>query len=132
MRHRLHPPLPWVCALALLVTAGAHIPMIPEHLQEAPYIGILFILLSVVSLALAMAIVIRDLPVVWAASGTVTLLAAVAFLLSRTVGLPQIGDDIGNWSEPLGFAALVAEFATTGMAVLAVAQSRRLATPKHY
>ncbi len=27
----------------------------------------------------------------------------------RTIGLPQIGDDIGNWGEPLGIVAIIAE-----------------------
>jgi hypothetical protein len=131
MDHPLHSPLRWACALALLVTAGTHLPLVPEHLEEAPYVGVLFILLSLGSIALAVLIVVRDLPVVWAASGTVTLLALIAFLASRTVGLPQIADDIGNWTEPLGFPALAAELATTVLAVLAVGQSRRLAAPKH-
>ena len=131
MDHPLHSPLRWACALALLVTAGTHLPLVPEHLEEAPYVGVLFILLSLGSIALAVLIVVRDLPVVWAASGTVTLLALIAFLVSRTVGLPQIADDIGNWTEPLGFPALAAELATTVLAGLAVGQSRRLAAPKH-
>jgi hypothetical protein len=33
----------------------------------------------------------------------------VAFLASRTVGLPQIGDDVGNWTDPLSFPAVTAE-----------------------
>ncbi|MGH3502262.1 MAG: hypothetical protein ACRDQA_15455, partial [Nocardioidaceae bacterium] len=31
---------------------------------------------------------------------------------SRSAGLPQIGDDIGNWAEPLGMVAIVAEAIT--------------------
>jgi len=120
MSHSLHSPLRWVCALTLLVTAATHIPLVPEHLEEAPYVGVLFILLSAVSILLAAAILVRDLPLVWVTSGTVTLLAFVAFLVSRTIGLPEIGDDIGNWTEPLGFPALVAELATSALAVLAV------------
>jgi len=120
MDHPLHSPLRWACALALLVTAATHIPLVPDHLEEAPYVGVLFILLSVVSIALAALILVRDVPLVWAASGTVTLLAFVAFLVSRTIGLPQIGDDIGNWSDPLGFPALAAEVATVVLTALAI------------
>jgi ATP phosphoribosyltransferase len=39
----------------LLSTAGTHIPLVPMHLEEAPYIGVLFILLSAVSIVLAVA-----------------------------------------------------------------------------
>jgi hypothetical protein len=127
MDHPLHSPLRWACALALLVTAGTHIPLIPDHLEEAPYVGVLFIVLSAVSIALAALVMVRDLPLVWVASGTVTLLAVVAFLLSRTVGLPQIGDDIGNWTEPLGFPALAGEVATVVLAGLAIRRAHAAA-----
>jgi hypothetical protein len=131
MDHPLHSPLRWACALALLVTAGTHIPLIPEHLEEAPYVGVLFIVLSVVSIALAALVMVRDVPLVWVASGTVALLAVAGFLVSRTVGLPQIGDDIGNWTEPLGFPALVGEVATVVLAGLAIrrASAAAPATP---
>lgn len=33
----------------------------------------------------------------------------VGYVLSRTVGIPQDRDDIGNWSDPLGVASLVIE-----------------------
>jgi hypothetical protein len=131
MDHPLHSPLRWACALALLVTAGTHIPLIPEHLEEAPYVGVLFIVLSVVSIALAALVMVRDVPLVWVASGTVALLAVAGFLVSRTVGLPQIGDDIGNWTEPLGYPALVGEVATVVLAGLAIrrASAAAPATP---
>lgn len=118
MDHSLHSPLRWACACTLLVTAATHIPLIPEHLHEAPYVGVLFILIAVVSIVLAVAIVVRDLPLVWMTSGTVTLLAFVAFLVSRTVGLPQISDDIGNWTDPLGYPALAGELVTFVLAAL--------------
>lgn len=102
--------------IALLVTAGTHVPLIGEHLEEAPYVGWLFIVLSAVSVVLAVLLVVRDSRAVWLAAGVTTLLAFVAFVLSRTIGLPQIGDDIGNWSEPLGFPAIVAELIVTVVA----------------
>jgi hypothetical protein len=111
----------------LLVNAGVHIPLVPEHLDEAPYIGVLFILLSVACIVLAVVIVVVDTTWVWAASGTISLLALVAFVLSRTVGLPQIGDDVGNWTDPLGFPALASEALTVALA--AGALRRRTATP---
>lgn len=106
LRHLLRPLL----VVALFVTGAAHIPVIPEHLQEAPYIGALFIALSVTSFVLAAVIVVRDVPAVYVVTAIVTGLAIFAYLLSRAVGLPQIGDDIGNWFEPLGVVAVIAEF----------------------
>jgi hypothetical protein len=123
----VRPPWRWLTALLLLVNAGVHIPLVPEHLDEAPYIGVLFILLSVACIVIAFVIVVVDTTWVWAASGTISVLALVAFVLSRTVGLPQIGDDVGNWTDPLGFPALASEALTVALA--AGALRRRTATP---
>ena len=64
--------------------------------------------------------VVADTTLVWVASAVVTALALAGFLLSRTVGLPQIGDDIGNWTEPLGFPAVGAEALVVVLAGLVV------------
>lgn len=102
--------------IALLVTAATHVPLIRDHLEEAPYVGWLFIVLCAVSVGLAVLLAVRDSRAVWFASGATTLLATIAFLLSRTVGLPQISDDIGNWTDPLGFPAVAAELVVTVVA----------------
>lgn len=96
-------------AVVLLIVAAVHVPVTPEHLQEATYIGVLFIALSVVCVALATLLLIADSRPVWFASVIVNALAVGAYVVSRTTGLPQIGDDVGNWTEPLGMAAVVAE-----------------------
>jgi hypothetical protein len=63
---------------------------------------------------------------VWLISGAVCLAAVVAFLASRTVGLPQIGDDVGNWTEPLGIPAVASEALVVVVAWLHL-RSRRTA-----
>jgi len=117
---RLGSPLRWAAAVLLLVTAATHVPLVPVHLAEAPYIGMLFIALSVASIVLAVLLLRWDSPAVWSACGSMMLLAVVAFLASRTVGLPQISDEVGNWSEPLGFPALAAEALTAVVAFVAL------------
>jgi hypothetical protein len=110
------------CGSALLVTAAVtHLPLIREHLEEAPYVGWLFLALSVACLALAVVVLLVDHPVVWGLAALTCLAAAIGFFLSRTVGLPQIGDDVGNWTEPLGFPAVASEIL---LAVLAYAHLR--------
>ncbi len=115
-------PAAWCASFLLLVAAGTHIPLIEAHLEEAPYIGWLFIMLSVVCIALAVAIVLVDNPGVWVLSAAVCLAAVVGFLASRTVGLPQIRDDVGNWTDPLGIPAVASEVL---MVVLAWTHLRR-------
>jgi len=99
----------WCASFLLLIAAGAHVPLIQDHLEEAPYVGWLFIALTIICVALAVLIVVVDHPSVWVIAGLTCLAAAVAFLASRTIGLPQIGDDVGNWTEPLGLPALASE-----------------------
>ena len=118
-------PAQWCASFLLLVAAGTHIPLIEDHLDEAPYVGWLFIALSVVCIALAVVILFVDNPGVWLISGAVCLAAVVAYLASRTVGLPQIEDDVGNWTEPLGLPAVASEAL---MAVLAYVHLRRRRT----
>jgi hypothetical protein len=118
--------LRYPAALLAVVAGLAHVPVTPEHLNEAKYIGILFLALTIVCVVLAAALLIWDSPIVWAAIGGACLLAVAAFVLSRTVGLPLISDDIGNWTERLGVVSVLTE---TGVAVLsaaALAKGRRL------
>jgi hypothetical protein len=116
-------PAQWCASFLLLVAAGTHIPLVRAHLEEAPYVGWLFIALSAVCIVLAVAILFVDNPGVWIISGAVCLAAVVAFLASRTIGLPQIGDDVGDWTEPLSIPAVASEVL---MVVLACAHVRRM------
>lgn len=124
-RHALHSPDRGAAVLALLVTSATHVPLIREHLAEAPYVGWLFVALSVVAVALAAVLLVADTPAVWTATGVVGAASVLAFLLSRTIGLPQIGDDVGNWSEPLGYPALTAEAIVTLAALITLVRSAR-------
>ena len=51
-------------------------------------------------------------------------LAILGYVISRTIGLPQIGDDIGNWLEPLGVVAVIAE-ATACLSAVAIGLKAR-------
>jgi hypothetical protein len=115
-------PSQWTASTLLLVAAAVHIPLIADHLEEAPYIGILFIALSVVCVALAGVILLLDTAAVWLLSASTCLAAVVAFLASRTVGLPQMSDDIGSWSKPLSFPALASEVLLVTLAVIHLAK----------
>lgn len=107
--HARRSPDRGAAVLALLVTAGTHLPLIGEHLEEAPYVGWLFIGLTAGALLLAVVLLVDDSTLAWAATGVLAGAAIVAFVLSRTAGLPGIGDDIGNWTDPLSYPALAAE-----------------------
>jgi hypothetical protein len=117
-------PSQWCASFLLLVAAGTHIPLIQDHLEEAPYVGWLFIVLSVVCIALAVVVLFVDHVGVWVLSAAVCLAAVVGFLASRTVGLPQIRDDVGNWTDPLGFPAVGSEALMVALAWLRIRATR--------
>lgn len=120
-----HSQWRWSAAVFLLANATIHLYLAPMHLTEAPYIGALFIALSTACLILAMLLTFLDNAMVWAATGVVSVLALIAFLASRTVGLPQLDDDIGNWTDPLGYLNLAVEVLTVAVATAAL-RPRRL------
>ena len=111
-----------VLVAASLVTAAAHVPVTGEHLEEAFYIGALFIALEVASVALAVILLRRPSRAALLASSLTGVLAVLALVLSRTVGLPLIGDDVGNWTEPLATISLVAELVMAIGGALAAAR----------
>lgn len=102
---------PWrgPLAAASVIAAAAHVPVTGEHLEEALYIGVLFIALEVVSVALAVVVLLRPSRAVYGTIAVVGALAVAALVVSRTIGLPLIQDDIGNWTEPLATVSIVAE-----------------------
>ena len=99
----------WPAAAALSATAAIHMTLVPEHLRQAPYAGALFIALSVAALAAAILPSATNHELVWLGAGAISPGALVAYFLSRSVGLPSMSDDIGDWANPLGLAAVACE-----------------------
>lgn len=101
--------LRYPAAAAALAAGLAHVPVTPEHLAEAPYIGVLFILLTVTCVLGTVALLVSDSVFVWLSLGGAAALAVIAYVVSRTLGLPMMADDIGNWLEPLGVLSIATE-----------------------
>jgi hypothetical protein len=49
-------------------------------------------------------------------------LAILGYVATRLVGFPMLGDDVGNWLEPLGLASIGSE-AVVVVAAIAVLRS---------
>lgn len=111
-RHHTSPYLRWAAVASLITTAAVHTALAPAHLREAPYAGVLFIALSATALTIAASLVRRNNELAWMAAGLISVTALLAYAVSRSIGLPSLGDDIGDWLNPLGIVAMVSETAT--------------------
>ena len=111
-----------LAGVALIHLLDAH-----DTFAAAPYKGWLYVCLIVGSLATAAVLVRRSDARAWTAALLLPLGAIVAFVLSRTVGLPNGADDIGNWWEPLGLASLFVEGSLVMLAA-AVLNARGMAS----
>jgi len=115
--------LRWVLAPAALVAAAAHLPVIGPHLAEAPYMGVLFIVLTAACVALAAAVMVMDTMAVYALAALTCGLAIVGYIATRLVAFPLLADDAGNWFEPMGVLSVGSEaivVLSAGMAFRAV------------
>lgn len=114
-------PWRWAVAAAAITGAAAHVPVVGPHLDEAPYMGALFIVLTAACLALAAAAPLSDGPVVYGLAVLTCGLAIVGYAATRLVAFPQLADDVGDWFEPLGVVSIIAE------ATVVIASVRALA-----
>ena len=120
-----------VVAAAAAAAAAAHLPVIGEHLSEAPYMGVLFIVLTVGCLLIAAACLVHDAVVVCGAAIVTCGLAIIGYAATRLVAFPMLADDVGNWFEPLGIIAVLSEVVVVVAALTAV--RRFLADgPRHH
>ena len=92
-----------------------HALLVPDHLEEKFYIGVLFAVGGAVMLVVAAALVAGSRPMTaWLTGVAVSLGMIIGFGLSRTVGLPD-GYYEPGWEPPYGPLSLIVE----GLFVLA-------------
>lgn len=98
-----------VGAIALAAVAVIHVLDFPSTVAATPLIGYGYLLLIGAALAAAAMLMTVPGPRVWLLADLVAAGAVLAYLLSRTTGLPTDHLDIGNWNCALGIAALSTE-----------------------
>jgi hypothetical protein len=94
--------------------------------SETRYVFWLYMALVVACVVTAAAVLFhRSRAALLAAAGLAAAVIA-AYVLDRTVGLPNASGDIGNWVEPLGLASLVVEglVVATGLGGFVAARAR--------
>jgi hypothetical protein len=75
-------------AAALALEIAVHAALVPDHLAEMPYVGVLFALSVVLLVPSLVVLVVRPGAAAWLAGAALCAGLAVAFVVSRTVGLP--------------------------------------------
>ncbi|MFJ6608060.1 serine/threonine-protein kinase [Streptomyces lydicus] len=113
-----------VAAVCALLSAVAHLLIVPEHLKEMPYMGILFLIGSAALLVAAGGLARRNPVPAWLLGTLVSGGMLLGFALSRTVGLPNYQE--AGWDPPYGVLCMVAEvaFIITFVAWCGVAKTR--------
>src|SRR3954447_7172943 len=97
---------------------------------ETRYLFWMYVALIVGCVAVAGAVLFTRSRAAFLAAAGLAGSAALGYVLSRTTGLPNAKDDIGNWTEPLGLASLFVEggvVAVAGAAFLVTRRSPRTA-----
>ena len=99
--------------VALLGIAATHVFELPDKLEEsaARYQGVLFIALIVGCVLMAAIATRAPTRPWWTGVLALSALPLIAYVISRSAGLPGGDDDIGAWTEPSGIASLVFESA---------------------
>jgi hypothetical protein len=99
----------WVGIIAILLSGLIHLYNAPDEYREARYMGILFFLYFVASLASALGIYRGELSWGWILGGLLCIGAIIGYLLSRTVGLPSM--EVEGWGPPLAYFSIFLELA---------------------
>jgi hypothetical protein len=110
---------PRVVGALLLIAAGViHFAELGD--VEVPYLVVGFFLSALFTVAGAVLLLTRAPRLGWLLGGTVAGLTLVGYLLSRSVGLPGLDEEVGAWAEPLGILSVVVEAAAAGLAIWAL------------
>ena len=115
----------WALSLCVAISAVAHIPVVGEHLREAPCMGEEFLVLIVGCALIGIAALVCDSSALYLLAVITCGLAIAGYAATRIVAFPRLEDDVGNWFEPLGVVSIIAESATVAIALCALASGRR-------
>ncbi len=115
--------------LALGGIALIHFLDIFAKFDETPYLGVAYIGLIVACLTTAGGLVRSGSRPLWIFAAVLAGTTMLAYITSRSVGLPAATGDIGNWTEPLGLASLFVEGVVVAVGTYAALARPPMGTP---
>ena len=120
-----------LAALGLVAVAGLHLAAAGDEWGDARGLFWLFVGLAVVCSALAVRLWLGVDRWAWSGVSALCTAAIAGYVLSRSTGLPGATDDIGDWSNTLGLAALAVEVALLPLASVLRSPDGRV-RPQHH
>lgn len=118
----------WAAAAGVAAIGGLHVAAAGPEWADTRGLFWMFIALAAVCGALAVRLLAGVDHWSWAAVLGLAVLPLAGYVVSRWTGLPGATDDVGDWANPLGIAAVVVELALVPVA-LALRPARRLGVP---
>jgi hypothetical protein len=97
-----------------------------SQFHKHPFVFALYVALMAGTLAVALLLLRTDSRLAWGLVALMAGLTFTAFTLSRTTGLPNFHDDVGNWTDPLGLSSLFVEGLATLLGLYKVATTPRI------
>jgi hypothetical protein len=93
-------------------------------LKDPAYLGYGYWMLELAGVICAVLLFTHTRSISWVLALGVAAGPLIGITISRSIGLPDATDDIGNWFEPLGMLAMVVEFALVALSVSVLTRSR--------
>jgi hypothetical protein len=103
------PTVKWLAIAAILGTGLIHVVEARDAFGDATYKGLLFVSNGVGALAAAIGIYRDQRALGWLLGLLVAGGAILAYIASRTIGLPGLPAEPDAWLEPMGVASLLCE-----------------------
>lgn len=99
----------WAGVALILLIGAIHLLETPEYFEITLYLGVLFAANVVVSVVVAIGVYRGSRTWGWLLGAVISGLSLVAYLVSRTFGLPGFAAGVGAWDEPLGTVSMIVE-----------------------
>lgn len=97
-------------------------------LKDPAYLGYGYWTLELAGVVCAVLLLSRARSISWLLALGVAAGPLVGITISRSIGLPDATDDIGNWFEPLGILAMAVELTLVVLAVSVLTRTSTAAT----